>query len=87
MSEDQNWRVYIMPADPNQGVVRSGEFSHKPKIEEGEDSFLWLTGGPEEPVIVASMRTCLSVLVAKAEHIEQIEKAERTSAEDYESRP
>lgn len=78
---DQDWRIYIMPTDPNQGVVRTGQYPIKPTLEE-TDNALWITTeDDDDPVLVVSLYGCMSVLVARREHIEEIEKAEREAAD------
>lgn len=74
---DQDWRIYVMPTDPNQGAVRTGPYSTKPILEE-TDNALWITtDNDDDPILVVSMYGCMSVLVARKEHIDEIEKAER----------
>jgi hypothetical protein len=70
-----------MPADPNQGVVRTGAYPNKPTIEEG-DNTLWITtDDDEDPTLVVSLYGCMSVLIARKDHIDEIEQAEREAAE------
>lgn len=70
-----------MPTDPNQGVVRTGSYANKPTLEETESALWVTTDDDDDPILVVSLYGCMSVLIARKDHIEEIEKAEREAAE------
>ena len=84
MASHDEWRVYIMPVDPNHGVIRSGQYSSKPQVDYEYEDLLRITTDDEDgPTLIVSTRNCTSVLIATAAHVEAIERAEREAAERY----
>ena len=75
-----------MPVDPNQGVIRSGQYPSKPSLEESESGqSIWITTDDEDdPVLVVSLMNCTSILVAQKRHIDEIEAAEREGMAELE---